>query len=232
MTESAPQIEEPVMLAPYPRPDIPAQRLVGDFAKEVFDETKRLMPKYENPGFQEYREFKDKTGEIIGSNTPLCVLTNKVLRTKGLRLPTPWEARQLNKKGKLTNGVYREFGIAVYNDQQPNQELAKYFLENISKEAPFILPFSSLDLEHKTGRIILSDNLTDILSGKDAKDFLKREFDYTGTSGVCRLLRNAGGNWYAIWSDLSYSDVVGRMDWYCGEATRKKFQINIKIDNS
>ena len=223
MTELTLQTEESVMLVPYPRPNIPAKKFSRELAKEVFQKTKEFVSGYDSLDLQKYWKFNNRTGEINGSNTSLCILTNKILRTKGLRLPTPWEARQLNKKGKLTNGVYREFGIAVYNDQQPNQELAKYFLENISKEAPFILPFSSLDLEHKTGRIILSDNLTDILSGKDAKDFLKREFDYTGTSGVCRLLRNAGGNWYAIWSDLSYSDVVGRMDWYCGEATRKKF---------
>ena len=72
----------------------------------------------------------------------------------------------------------------------------------------------------KTGEIIPAKELSGVLSGEEAKDFLERNIKYTDKSGSLGLYRDTDGGWYAYLYCLAYSSEYGRVDWVCGEATR------------
>ena len=192
---------------------IVARPFRGDEAKAVYEEvTGRIRKDFKNaPVFKQYFEFNEQTGQINGLNTYFGILINNTLSKNGLWIPTIQEAKQLDASGKLSNNVYRDFGMAVYSKDNPNQEVAKRLIKEAKKrgwELPVLAPFKALGII-KTG----------VKSGKQATELLDK-FTYKRDSGACGLGRGRGGDWGAGWNWLDNSNAVGRVDWMCCEATR------------
>ena len=201
-----------------------AEPLKGAFAHDIFNEVKEKARNYDHPDFQQYFEFNEKTDLIEGTNNRLTLLTDIVLREKGFWIPTPYEARQLDKQGKLSNCVYRDYGLVFFNNGEPNANLAEYFYGETNErnlESPLVLPYKSLSLKEKTGEIIFSDNLKKVLSGEEARSFLSNKMSYVGNSGIRGLDRDWYGSWNAGYDALGSSNVYGRVDWYCGKPHAK-----------
>lgn len=175
--------------------------------------------------FQRYWEFDEEEG-IKGSSIPLGLRFDKMaLRPSDLWLPTYDEARELEKRGKLENGVYRDYGVAVYNNGSPNGQIAQTLVsqaEKLGLQLPLIVPFKSLDYVLSQNKELEVKFLGSkwIITGREAQariDFLT----YKGNSGVQGLFRDGNGYWDASWDYLGNSDDDGRVDWVCGEATKK-----------
>ena len=170
-------------------------------------------------------KFDEQQG-IKGSNTFLALRFDKMaLRPYGLWIPGLLEAKVLDKQGKLENGVYRDYGVAVYDEQNPNQEMAQRLVpqaQDFGLQLPLIVPFRALDYNPNGNQIDVSfvQSPQGIIQGKDAQRNID-SLNYKGNSGVQGLSRSWDGYWFAIWYRLDFSDDVGRVDWVCGEATRK-----------
>jgi len=200
----------------------------GDEAKGIYDEVKQRVAKDfpDVSDFNNYFMFNEETGEINGSNTKYCILVNKELIKSGLWLPTVKEGRQLDADGKLSNGVYREYGIVVYDGSNPNSEIAKVFVQEAKKrnlELPLVLPFSALNLKRKTGAIIPYKEMQGFKCGEEARNILD-QFNYKANSSVRRLSRGGGGDWCAFGGGLAGSGTDGQVDFVCGEATRENLE--------
>ena len=191
----------------------------GEIAEHYFDKT--LVNPKENKinGFNRYWDFNDKTGLINGSSTLLTLRLDEKVRPDGFWVPTPEEGLFLDKNGKLSNNVYRDYGIAVYSENEPNKEIAKEIIKQVEKDLPLVIPFKALTYRIDEGfpdgvAVALVENPKGIKSGGEASELLKKF--YTGNSGACGLDRNGGGYWDALWSYLALSSAAGRVDWMCG----------------
>ncbi len=178
--------------------------------------------------FNRHWKFDAKEG-IRGSSTFLALRFDKqALRPNGLWIPGMLEAKALESQGKLQNGVYRDYGIVVYNDDNPNKQVAETLVpqaKELGLELPLIVPFMALDyVPNKHRKYGIEPSLLNsgkgIISGKKAQDNIN-SLNYKANSGVLRLLRDRGGDWNANWYDLDDSGDDGRVDWICGEATSK-----------
>lgn len=207
--------------------------LQGDNAREVYKEVKERVAKDFRgaPEFDAYFEFNKQTGEINGSNTYYGILIGDVLRKSGLWLPTIAEAKKLDVAGKLKNDVWREYGIAVYDNQAPNSEIAKILVEEACKrdwQLPILAPFKALKLRKDRNQqevgISFSKDAQGIILGEEAKEYLAKQIDYKGSNGACRLYRGRLGYWGADDGDLRDSSDYGRVDFVCGEATTKNLE--------
>ena len=170
------------------------------------------------PGLDDYFEF-DKQEGIKGSNVPYRILIEQELAKQGQRTPTSYEAMQLDKKGLLTNGVYRDFGIAIYDNSNPNKNLAEKLIGQAKKrnwKLPVLAHFSGLDFDKESRLYKFTDDDSLIIYGNEAVEELEN-FDYKGNSGVQGLNRDTGGGWIANWDNLFVSDSGGRVDWKCAE---------------
>ncbi len=241
------QYIEPVIIGPSGREGnlVYSQSLTGDLARQVYQEGRQIVAKdYSNtPAFKGYRNFGEKTGKIIGSSTFWGIVDDKVLRKQGLWIPELREARKLDELGKLSNRVYRDFGVVVYNDIDYNTEIGKVLVREAKKrdlKLPLVLPFRALDIR-KAGNnygaeIVFADDTQGVISGDEAQEVIN-SLDYKTNSGVRRLCRVGDGLWFADWDDLAGSGDSGRVDWVCGEATRanlsKKLEdsVNVLYDN-
>ncbi|MGC9309067.1 MAG: hypothetical protein ACP5D2_00020 [Candidatus Nanoarchaeia archaeon] len=121
----------------------------------------------------------------------------------------------LDKQGKLTNGVYRDYEIAVFSAEEPNSEVAQSMVEQAQgEELPFIIPFRAMTHEiNKDYPYGIALNLTDpdkIKTGRQAEEVLAN-FIWGGYSGAQRVCRYADGGWNANWNRLDYSLPHGRM---------------------
>ena len=204
---------------------IVARPFRGDEAKAVYEEvTGRIRKDFKNaPVFKQYFEFNEQTGQINGLNTYFGILINNTLSKNGLWIPTIQEAKQLDASGKLSNNVYRDFGMAVYSKDNPNQEVAKRLIKEAKKrgwELPVLAPFKALGIIKTGVKISFKKNAEGIISGEEARQYLDKEFNYKGNTGACRLDRYGSGSWIVYWSRLDDSNAVGRVDWMCCEATR------------
>jgi len=215
-----------------------AKPFKGDEAKAVYEEVMgRVEKDFKNsPVFNNYFQFNEQTGEINGSNTYFEILINKVLIKNDLFLPTIQQAKQLDSLGILSNKVYRDYGIAVYSKDQPNQEVAKRLIQEANKRGqklPILAPFKALDLI-PGAKISFRKDVEGIITGEEARQYLDKEFDYKMDSGVCRLYRNGDGDWNANWNRFDSSDADGRVDFVCGEATTKNLEtaLLLEIHNS
>lgn len=185
--------------------------------KEIYDEVLELKKGYKGfPGFDNYFEF-DETNGIKGSNPFYMVLINKVLARNKERTPTFYEAMELEKKGKLTNNVYRDYGLAVLSNSEPNKELADKLISLAKKRGwklPILAHFTGLDFDDD-GLYKFTPNDSQVISGKKAEEGLKK-FNYKIDSGVQRLVRNIDGSWGGnCWGQLYASGTNGRIDWKC-----------------
>lgn len=218
---------EIVILKPIIQKYAFAQEFKGDDAKKVFNTvTKRILKDYKDiPVFNGDFEFNEKTQKINGSSLCLGILINNELRKKSLHLPSVIEGKVLDAYGKLTNGDYRDYGIAVYSYEEPNSKLAKELVKKASErnlELPLLIPFNALNFKKDRGKnissIFLREETPDIITGEQARKYLREQFSDKGSTGVRRLYRNDVGSWAAGWNSLDYSVSNSLMDWVCGEA--------------
>src|SRR3989344_1506951 len=156
-----------------------------EYARQIFEGANELAKKYEHLP-QAYWVFNEETGEINGSYAHRLILVNEFLAQSGKRTLTFEEGMELDKQGLLTNGVYRDFGLAVYSPNGYNEELAKTLTEEAERrgwELPILAGYKSLKLG-KTGiEVLFSDDDSLIMSGEQAVEAL-RKFNYKGNSGV------------------------------------------------
>ena len=178
--------------------------------------------------FGKYWEFDENIG-IKGSNTLLALRYDKrSLRPRGLWIPGLPEARVLDKAGKLENGIYRDYGLAVFNNGGPNKEIAEAIsrqAEELGLNLPVLNPFMALDYDtnqeaHYGINVKLVEAPKGIIHGREAQEILK-SFVYKGNSGARGVGRDWVGAWGAGWDGLDGSDEGGRVDWICGKATQK-----------
>ena len=211
---------------------IVARPFRGDEAKAVYEEvTGRIRKDFKNaPVFKQYFEFNEQTGQINGLNTYFGILINNTLSKNGLWIPTIQEAKQLDASGKLSNNVYRDFGMAVYSKDNPNQEVAKRLIKEAKKrgwELPVLAPFKALGIIKTGVKISFKKNAEGIISGEEARQYLDKEFNYKRNTGACRLGRHGFGYWGANWDWLDNSNADGRVDFVCGEATAKNLEASV-----
>jgi len=204
-----------------------------EIAKNYYKKTIADTKENNVEAFNRSWEFDDAKGLIKGSNPFLVLKLDEQIRKDGLWIPTPEQAMLLDKKGKLSNNVYRNYGIVVYSEDQPNQEVAKEIISQTKRKLPLVIPFK--DLTHRLDEnfpqgvaITLIDKPKEVIFGEEARQYLDKEFNYKRDSGVCRLDRGGGGGWVAYWGrfDGSYAD--GRVDFVCGEATRTELRESYK----
>ena len=228
---------EMIVLAPIIEKYTFAKRFRGDDAREIYNAVSgRISKDFKNaPVFNGYFKFNEETQEINGSDLYHGILINNELRTNGLHLPSLIEGKSLDAAKKLTNGVYRDYGIVIYNCQNPNQDIAQSLINKGSKKGwnkPIAVPsFSALKLrkdrsENKVS-ILFTDEVKDIITGDEAKKYLAEQFDYIGNSGIQGLVRGRVGGWGADWDSLGGSSVGGRVDWVCGEATTQNLERSV-----
>ncbi len=182
--------------------------------------------------FEEKRGLERNWG-IEGSNTYLALRFDKLaLRPNNLWIPGLLEAKVLDNKGKLERGSTRDYGIIIYNDDEPNKQIAEVLVpqvEELGLELPLIVPFRALDYvvdQSKISGIKLSlINSRGIIQGKKAQNKInsldcKRTYPilhirYKKNSGVRRLLHDKFGDWDCYDTDFEISGDTGRIDWVC-----------------
>ena len=217
-----------IILAPVVKSYTFAKPFRGSDAEEVYKAVKgRIARDFKNaPEFNGYFQFNEETEEINGSSLYHGILINDELRQAGLWLPTFIEGRHLDKAEKLSNGVYRDYGVAVYDESDPNPNTAKKLVAESKKRdwnLPILAPFKSLTLG-KGAIIGFSKNTQNLITGDETVQYLKDNFNYVGNSGVQGLGRFWDGDWSAGWGSLANSYDYGRVDWVCGEATQKNLE--------
>ena len=184
--------------------------------------------------FQRCWKFDEQKG-IRGSSVFLALRFDKLaLRPNGLSIPGLLEAKVLEKQGKLENGVYRDYGITICNEQSPNQEIAQRLIsqaKNLGLSLPLIVPFRALDYITEDGKVtfFILDSIEGVIAGKKAQRMID-SLDYQGNLGVQGLVRGMSGYWYADWDVLYYSTGGGRVDWICGEATKQNLERAVSED--
>jgi len=154
------------------------------------------------------------------------------LRPSGLWIPELLEAKVLDSQGKLEKEGYRDYGIVIYSDGNPNGQMAETFVsqaEDLRLELPLIVSFRAMDYLHDYMSVygikpFLLDSQVGVIQGKRAQDKIN-SLDFKEDSGVCRLLCIEGGNWDAIRATLEASSDFGRIDWVCGKATRPSLEL-------
>lgn len=174
--------------------------------------------------FNGYCKFNEETGEIQGSSFYFGLRFDKAIRQEGLWVPGVPEARVLDAKKKLTNGVYRDFGAVVYSDSSPNKDTAHSLITLSERELPIMFAFRSLDYKINKDadsgvEVLVAEKLKGIIFGREAQEMLDK-FN-RANSGAHRLDRDDDGSWDAYLNYLDSSSDAGRVgDWICGEAAR------------
>lgn len=169
------------------KPSINAQQPL--YAESIADESERNIS-----AFQGNWQVDGENG-IMGSSTFLTLrFDQKVLRPKGLWIPSLLEAKALETQGKLQNGVYRDYGVAVFSNEQPNNQIAERLTiqaKEMGLELPLVVPFRASDYS-SNGKDISVSLITPahptIISGEQATQELDG-LNYKANSGVRRLAR-------------------------------------------
>ena len=105
-----------------------------DAQKYFFDLSVSNPEDREIPVFSEHWGF-DKEKGITGSGTYLTLRFDKLaLRSNGLWVPGLPEGRELDRQGKLENGVYRDYGVALFNRDIPNQRHAGFIAQQTQEK--------------------------------------------------------------------------------------------------
>ena len=130
-------------------------------------------------------------------------------RTNGKQwLPTIKEGTELQRQNMLHSGVLIDFGLALYDDRNPDEEIAQSLSATAKAKnyaMPILASFKSLDLKMggaKYGvmpQIVSADGL---YHGAEAESLLSDNSFYRENSGVRSLLRYRNGNLYANWSGV------------------------------
>lgn len=222
-----------LVLSPVVQKYVFSKSLQGDYAREVCKEVKaRVARDFKNASaFKQPFEFDEQDGLIKGSNLFYGIVVNEELSKEGSWIPTIVEAKKLDAAGRLSNGVYRDFGMAVYSANGQNAEIAKILVNEADKrgwKTPILAPFNALKLK-KGGKdygvtVSFTDNTSGVITGDEAREYLQAQFKYTSNNGARRLLRNGVGSWLASWDGLANSRAYGRVDFVCGEATAQNLE--------
>lgn len=217
-----------------------AQKLQGPFAEEAYLATQDYL---RNSGFSSKNAFSgrhfnyDGKLELITGSSPFIsvAIQTSFLNEKNLWLPDVREGKILESKGKLTNRVYRDFSGVVYNNAEPNKDIAQaLILQAGERKFPLILPFKCLTLteaENTYGAGFKIASQEGIIEGEEAQKIIK-SLNFFTSFGFRRLCRDGGGDWVAYWNDdLAVSGAYGRGEWVCGEATQKNLEdaLNFEI---
>lgn len=203
--------------------------LRGDRAREVHSETSERARQYkDSPFFSSDRhwEYHKEAGEIRGSNLGYLIIANEVLAKTGSRTLTFDEGMELDKGKGLDNGVYQDFGIAVYSEGEPNSEVARDLVNEAERRGwklPVLAHPASLTLDRKGINVLFGDDVSLVLSGEQAREALNL-FGLVGGSGVQRLIHGRDGAWYANGDGLAGSSANGRVGWVRAEGTRADFE--------
>ena len=220
---------EIIVLAPVVQKYIFAKKFKGDDARDVYKAVLRRIAKdlKNAPVFGGYFKFNEETQEINGSDLYHGILINDELRESGLHLPSVTEGKSLGSAKKLSDSVYRDYGLAVYNGQNPNSNIAQRLIREAKKKewkTPILaLSFDALKLK-KDASVLFSGDTKNVLTGEEAQKYLDEQFNHKGNSGVLGLSRYWYDDWFANWNDLDDSYDDGRVDWVCGEATTQDLE--------
>jgi len=150
-----------------------------------------------------------KNGSLTYMNTLRGIRANRELmnQTQGkVWLPTIQEGFALHDAKLLPSGQLMDFGIALYNGENPDKQIAGKLMADAKKAdyaVPIMASFKSLNLEQGGKRYEVTPIFVSkegLISGTDAVKILER-FAGKGNSGVRRLLRHLG-SWDAYWDDL------------------------------
>ncbi|MBU1136108.1 MAG: hypothetical protein KJ559_01205 [Nanoarchaeota archaeon] len=174
----------------------------------------------------------ERNGSLTNMSTLKGIAANTILMndSQGRRwLPTLEEGLALDGAGMLPKGVLVDFGIALYDGENPDREIAQAMMEFAKSrgfEPPVLASFSSLGLEEGgeeygvTPQLINSKGL---ITGRDAVKVLERF--YKGNSGVRRVGRNDYGVWSALWPDhLDLFSEHCRVGRFSAEGDEKKLK--------
>ncbi len=204
--------------------------LVGKPAREAWEGVLELRKRYGNPKeMQTHFEFNTQDGLIHGSELRTLILLNKYLAGRNARTLTFQEGMEEDRKGKLSNGVWRDFGVAVYSSSNPYKELAETLIGESNRrnwKLPLLVHPASLELSDNGIGIYFAKDFSPelIVSGEQAREELKR-FYWIADSGARRLTRGRDGSWSAYWVDVFDSGAVCRVDKVRGvAATRRKIR--------
>lgn len=228
-----PKNVRPVMHAEYARFVQPmGEALAGEVGKEVEAIILRDYPNH--VWFAKSNCYRQ--GEK-GSSLDLNVVRESVLRQEGLGLPSLLEGKYLDEQRALNNRVYREYGLQIASESNPNAEIGKHLIaeaNNRGWKLPLVVP-SYNPLGHRKGEsgfeiYFLGDKEgidleKEVIHGEKAREFLSANFNpsWIGQNGVLRLLRSRNGIWGAGWGDRG-SDGDGRGDFVSGEASAENLQ--------
>ncbi len=207
-----------------------AEPFSGKDAEELVREVKgRIKSEFENAnGLQGHFEYNSESKMIEGSSTYLAILANSILAEKGKGLPTIRDGIALDKAERLANGVYRDWGVAVYLEGNPNANVAKVLMER-GYQLPFLASFNDLRLRNANNtqglEIFFADEPKELIQGEEAESFLRDNNFHTNKTGARRVDRGGDGNRYAGWVDFGDSGSGGRVDFVCAEGAREKLLI-------
>jgi len=196
----------------------------GNLARQGYDESLKIDS--ELPEFSKYWRFNEQTQQINGSSIPLLVRLQKVLRPQGLELPDSLDLLALDKQRKLINGFYRDCGIAIFSNDNHNQDTAKILIEKGKQEGwdlPLLYGFRDLDYVISNNRVksIPVEKPRRVVFGKEAEKVLERFFK--ASQGAQRVCRYRDG-WVAGWVDFAYLGPDGLVDFVCAEGTRENLR--------
>jgi hypothetical protein len=151
----------------------------------------------------------NSNGELVNMNTLKGIVANRVLmgRTENQQwLPTIKELIALQKNGMLPSGIFIDGGIALYDAQNPDSEIAQALMATVNQKGyatPVLASFRSLGLEKggkRYGVIPVIVSPDGLITGEDAKKTLNEDFYLVGDSGARRLNRYSDGRFGANWN--------------------------------
>lgn len=174
-----------------------------------------------------------ENGSLYNMNTLKGILANRTLmeQTSGnVRFLTIQEGLLLHGAQLLPSGELTDFGIALYNDGCPDEEIAK----SLNAEAktrgyslPVLASFRALGLKlggQRYGVVPTFVSEEGVVTKKSAQDTLNR-FSYVGNSGVRRLVRDSTDIWFALWGDyLDHFDEYCRVGRVSAEGSAKNLK--------
>lgn len=147
-------------------------------------------------------------GVLYNMSTLKGIAANRALikQTDGeVWLPTISEGLLLHDAGLLPAEELMDFGVAVFDARNPDQEIAQALTATAEQRGhvlPVLASFKALDFSNGGKRygftpvIVSGDGL---ITGADATKTLERFV--AGDSGVRGLFRLRGGDWDALWND-------------------------------
>lgn len=176
-------------------------------------------------------------GEIYNMSALKGIVANRILMKKTektdnpQRLPIIQEGVLLQNAGMLSSGILIDHGLAVYNNGNPDQEIAQALTQEATQKnytLPLLASFSSLDLKRGGKRYGVTPTIVStqgLVYGTHAQKLLDENSFIQGKNGVHWLGRGGSGRWFTSWGDnlddFSEGCRVGRVS---AEGSAKKLE--------